>query len=98
MCPLCGKPMSGAERTRRFPPFLKATHSLSVLSDAVVHQDCFDAWEHKATFVRLLDRFKELMSQRPDSMDWKEGEMWSKAQGERFNQEAAVLDPSAKTR
>lgn len=95
-CPLCKQPMTSGQHTRGFPPFLRPEHSLSVLSDAVVHQDCFDTWEHKEVFARLLDMWENMMLSRPTHLDWKRGEAWIKAEGDKFQEAAALLDPAVK--
>jgi len=92
-CPLCGKAVQREEAIIGFPAFLKNNHSLSFLSDAVVHQHCFDSWEHRGVFLELLDAFREILRSRPTQLHWREGELWMKAQGEKFDVLAASLDP-----
>jgi hypothetical protein len=94
LCPLCEKSIQHDDRRVGFPSFLKPTHSLSILSDAVVHEICFDSWEHRGTFLDLLGRFKRIGDARPADLHWRDGELWIKARGEDFDREAESLDPA----
>jgi hypothetical protein len=92
-CPLCERVIERDDARVSFPPFLRRTHSLGSLSDATVHQACFETWEHREVFLQLLERFRELLGTKPKDVSWREGETWMAQRGEEFDLEAASLDP-----
>ena len=97
LCPLCGHPVYREQSRVGFPSFLKPTHGLSRLSDAVAHQSCFDQWEYREPFLILFEKFQRLVDRRPQGLDWKDGEVWLQGRGEEFDREAEALDPLKNT-
>jgi hypothetical protein len=94
LCPLCRQPIEREQPRVGFPSFLKSTHSLSILSDAVAHRGCFEQWQHRELFVTLFEKFKRILDERPQDTGWKEGEEWIRVRGEEFDREAEALDPA----
>lgn len=95
-CPLCRQPVEREQPRAGFPSFLRSTHSLSILSDAVAHQDCFDQWQYRDLFLMLFDKFDKLLDGRPRELDWRDGENWIRIRGEEFDRAAEALDPARK--
>lgn len=96
-CPLCEQTLERGQDLLGFPAFLKASHRLSLLSDAVVHRGCFDGWEHHDRFVEILQRFKAIMDSAPrDSMSWKEGEKWIQEQQAQLDAWVTATDSAEK--
>ena len=52
-CPLCGRKMTHDEHLFATSHFLGPESDLWEFSDAVIHWDCYAAWEHQARFARL---------------------------------------------
>lgn len=94
LCPLCRQRIEREQPCVGFPSFLKPTHSLSMLSDAVAHKSCFEQWEHRDVFLTLVEKFERLLDEKPLNMGWREGEEWIRTRGEDFDREAEALDPA----
>jgi hypothetical protein len=93
-CPICSLVVFEAEPYLGFPAFLRREHSLWPLSDAIVHQHCFDTWKHRETFSQLLEAFRDLHASRPKDLTWKDGEVWMNARVKDFDIFAKALDPA----
>lgn len=51
-CALCKRVLAASDQIAMFPPFIAdTTHPLRHFSDSAMHQECFDAWEHRSEFV-----------------------------------------------
>lgn len=92
-CPICLRPIERGEARRGFPHFLRGRHSLSPLSDAVVHVQCFEGWEHRAEFLRLLERVDGISHGAQKIRDPEERRAWLDSQWQQFAEEAARCDP-----
>ncbi len=93
-CPLCREIIERDHARIGFPSFLKSSHGLSVLSDAVAHKSCFEKWKYRNVFLVLFEKFEKILNERPQEMNWRDGENWIRVRGGEFDREAESLDPT----
>jgi hypothetical protein len=74
ICPLCGNLIAENDDVYATPAFLKPTHPLASYSDAAFHSQCFAATAERPDVERLLERYKSVMANAPESLE--DYEVW----------------------
>jgi len=52
-CSICKEVLKASDETVSWSAFLDNEHTLWVYSDSVMHESCFESWEHKTEFEHL---------------------------------------------